>query len=152
MSDAAAGEAGPDPAPRRAVVVDDTPDLRTLLRIALERSGYQVVGEAGDGRSGIDMVREHQPDVVLLDLSMPVMDGLEALPAMRRLLPSATIVVLSGFGPTTMAERALERGADGYVQKGAPLSSIAESIDRLVQGRTTGPGDASASLGPQPAE
>lgn len=123
---------------RRVVVIDDTPDLRDLLRIALERSGYVVVGEAGDGRAGIDVVRDQRPDVVLLDLSMPVLDGLEALPSIRRLLPQGTIVVLSGFGPTTMSERALARGADGYVQKGAPLRSIIESIDRLVDDAADG--------------
>ncbi|WP_296605031.1 response regulator, partial [Nocardioides sp.] len=123
-----------DPAPpRRVVVIDDTPDLRALLRIALERASYVVVGEAGDGQEGIEVVREHRPDVVLLDLSMPVLDGLEALPTIRRLVPDATIVVLSGFGPTTMSDRALARGADGYVQKGAPLRSIIASIGDLAE-------------------
>lgn len=122
-----------DPAPLcRVVVIDDTPDLRALLRIALERADYVVVGEAGDGRAGIEVVREQRPDLVLLDLSMPVLDGLEALPTIRRLVPTGTIVVLSGFGPTTMSERALARGADGYVQKGAPLRSIIESLATLV--------------------
>lgn len=123
-----------DPAPpRRVVVIDDTPDLRALLRIALERAAYVVVGEAGDGQEGIEVVREHRPDVVLLDLSMPVLDGLEALPTIRRLVPDGTIVVLSGFGPTTMSDRALARGADGYVQKGAPLRSIIASIGDLAE-------------------
>jgi len=120
------------PPPRRVVVVDDTPDLRALLRIALERASYVVVGEAGDGQQGIEVVRQHRPDVVLLDLSMPVLDGLEALPTIRRLVPDGTIVVLSGFGPTTMSDRALARGADGYVQKGAPLRSIIASIGDLA--------------------
>ncbi len=134
-----------DPAPpRRVVVIDDTPDLRALLRIALERAAYVVVGEAGDGQEGIEVVREHRPDVVLLDLSMPVLDGLEALPTIRRLVPDGTIVVLSGFGPTTMSDRALARGADGYVQKGAPLRSIIASIGDLAErggrGRTLSAG------------
>ena len=63
------------------VVIDDTPDLRLLLRMVLELTDrYSVVGEAGDGAEGIEMVRQWQPDLVLLDLAMPVMDGLEALP------------------------------------------------------------------------
>lgn len=123
---------------RRVVIVDDTPDLRALLRIALERAGYVVVGEAGDGRAGIDVVREQRPDLVMLDLSMPVLDGLEALPPIRRLVPDGTIVVLSGFGPTIMSERALARGADGYVQKGASLRSIVESVNGLVDGTVDG--------------
>ncbi|HYF74163.1 MAG TPA: response regulator [Nocardioides sp.] len=122
-------------APRRVVVIDDTPDIRALLRIALERAAYVVVGEAGDGRAGIEVVREQQPDLVLLDLSMPVLDGLEALPTIRDLLPTGTIVVLSGFGPTTMADRAVARGADGYLQKGAPLRTIIERLDEFVAAR-----------------
>lgn len=112
------------PAPRRVVVVDDTDDLRQLLSIALTRGGFEIVAEAADGRAGIETVREHRPDVVLLDLAMPVMDGIEALPAIRRLVPNAKIIVLSGFGAQQMSARAVAVGADGYVQKGAPLPSI----------------------------
>ena len=95
----------------RAVIVDDTEDLRALLRMALVRGGMSVVGEAGDGRAGIEAVRIGRPDVVLLDLSMPVMDGLEALPHIRALAPAARIIVLSGFGATQMSERAMALGA-----------------------------------------
>src|SRR5687767_13851227 len=101
----------------RVVIIDDTEDLRELLRIALTRGGFEVVGEAGDGSQGIDVVRLHRPDVVLLDLAMPVMDGIEALPSIRRLCPTAKIVVLSGFGAQQMSARAVAAGADGYVQK-----------------------------------
>lgn len=111
------------PAPR-VVVIDDTDDLRQLLSLALTRGGFEIVAEAGDGRAGIETVREHRPDVVLLDLAMPVMDGIEALPAIRRLVPAAKIIVLSGFGAQQMSARAVAVGADGYVQKGAPLPSI----------------------------
>lgn len=118
--------------PLRVVVVDDTIDLRDLLRIALVRGGFEVVGEAGDGKVGIEVVRAERPDLVLLDLSMPVMDGLEALPTMRRLCPDAKIVVLSGFGATQMSARAIAAGADGYVQKGASLSTILEYVRDLT--------------------
>lgn len=118
--------------PVRTVIIDDTPDLRQLLRLALGRGGFEVVAEAGDGRHGIDVVRETRPDLILLDLSMPVMDGLEALPPIRRLVPRATIVVLSGFGATQMSERAVAAGADGYVQKGTSLTSILDRVRELV--------------------
>ncbi|HSV37853.1 MAG TPA: response regulator [Nocardioidaceae bacterium] len=117
----------------RAVVVDDTPDLRALLCLALESSGeIVVVGEAGNGLDGVEEVRNNQPDIVLLDLAMPVMDGLEALPQMRALCPEATIVVLSGFGATAMASRALAAGADGYLQKGASATAILDYVRSLV--------------------
>ena len=84
--------------PLRVVVIDDTEDIRELLSLALTRGGFDIVAEASDGRSGTEEVRRHRPDLVLLDLAMPVMDGIEALPGIRRLVPTATIIVLSGFG------------------------------------------------------
>ena len=125
--------------PLRVVIIDDTADLRELLRLALVRGGMRVVGEAADGMAGIEAVRIGRPDVILLDLSMPVMDGLEALPHIRALTPSARIIVLSGFGANQMAERALEVGADGYLQKGASLGRILDHIRDIVAGRTINP-------------
>ncbi len=120
--------------PVRVVIVDDTYDLRDLLRLTLTRGGMEVVGEAGDGLAGIDVVRSERPDVVLLDLSMPVMDGLEALPSIRRLVPAAKIIVLSGFGASQMSERALATGADGYLQKGMSLKRILDYVRGIVEG------------------
>lgn len=151
--------AAPRVRPLRTVIIDDTADLRDLLRLALDRGGFDVVGEAGDGKAGIDVVRTERPDVVLLDLSMPVMDGLEALPTIRRTCPAAKIIVLSGFGATQMSERAMAQGADGYVQKGASLDSILDYVRDMTAGappRTprslsvVPPLDAPESLAPLP--
>ena len=121
------------PAPLRVVVVDDTPDLRDLMRMALERSGdFVVVAEAENGSDGVRVVTEHQPDLVFLDIAMPVMDGLEALPLVRSACPSATILMLSGFGASQMTGRALEGGADGYIQKGQPLTALLAQVRTLV--------------------
>ncbi len=118
----------------RVVIIDDTEDLRDLLKLALGRGGFDVVGEAGDGRSGIEAVREQRPDVILVDLAMPIMDGIEALPSLRRLCPTAKIVVLSGFGAQQMSARAVAAGADGYVQKGAPLNAILDYVRDITLG------------------
>lgn len=130
----------------RVVLVDDTEDLRQLMRIALRRAGWEVVGEAGDGAAGIEVAREHVPDLVVLDLSMPVMDGLEALPHIRTSCPDATIVVMSGFGAAQMTERALARGADGYLQKGAPLSSVVDYLSEAMARRGSGPEPAAPTM------
>ena len=135
----------------RVVIVDDTQDLRELLTLALTRGGMDVVGEAGDGLAGIEAVRLERPDVVLLDLSMPVMDGLEALPSIRDLVPAAKIIVLSGFGAGQMSRRALAMGADGYLQKGMSLHRILDYV-RGVVGDTTDQPAPSPTLTPTLAE
>lgn len=121
---------------RRVLLVDDTADLRDMLRMAFSRAdGFEVVAEAGDGRAGLEVAERERPDVVLLDLAMPVMDGLEALPGMRALLPDAVIVVLSGFGAGAMATQAVDRGADGYVEKGTSLKALLARVRELADAR-----------------
>jgi DNA-binding NarL/FixJ family response regulator len=115
------------------LLVDDAEDLRDVLRLKLERhQGYEVVGEAGDGAEGIELARRLQPDLVLLDLAMPRMDGLEALPLIREAAPAAQVVVLSGFNENTMAQRALAAGARDYVVKGGSLKELVATLDGLV--------------------
>lgn len=116
-------------APLRVLVVDDTPDLRDLLRMALERTGeFRVVAEAENGRDAIGVVGRACPDLVLLDYAMPVMDGLEALPQIRQRCPTATVIMLSGFGASELTGRALASGADGYVQKGQSLGAMVSQV------------------------
>ncbi|MDX6665985.1 MAG: hypothetical protein QOG68_2191 [Solirubrobacteraceae bacterium] len=119
----------------RIFLCDDVPELRALLRYGLEEDAdLEVVGEAGDARSGIDEVARLQPDVVVLDLSMPGMDGLEAIPRLREAAPASSIVVFSGFAADRMRAPALELGADRYVEKGAPLDRVRATV-REVAGR-----------------
>ena len=117
-----------------AVIVDDTPDIRMLTRMALEMdSGVRVVAEAENGREGIAVVATHQPDVVILDMAMPVMDGLEALPHIKRVSPRTRVLVVSGFDTGTMSDSAAEAGADGYLQKGAPPAALLERVHEVTQ-------------------
>jgi PAS domain S-box-containing protein len=114
---------------RRVLLVDDATDIRVLTRRVFSATdGFEVVGEAVNGREAIDCAAELSPDVVLLDLAMPVMDGLEALPHLRELLPHATIVVLSGFDSERMRQPALQAGADAYIEKGGSLVSVLSAI------------------------
>jgi signal transduction histidine kinase len=115
------------------LVVDDTPDLRDLLTMALERTGeFEVVAHAENGREAVDSAASYDPDLVLLDIAMPVMDGLEALPLVRKACPDAMVVMLSGFGASEMTTKALAGGADGYLQKGQPLGSLLAQLRTLV--------------------
>jgi PAS domain S-box-containing protein len=118
----------------RVVLVDDAEDLRLVFRIALESAGgFEVVGEAGDGEQALAVCREHRPDLVLLDLSMPVMDGLEVLPILREDLPDTVVVVLSGLGAAEAEHRVLDLGAVAYLEKGLPQAVIVERL-RAVTG------------------
>ncbi|MEY2419575.1 MAG: hypothetical protein QOG90_2255 [Actinomycetota bacterium] len=117
----------------RVLLVDDARDIRVLLRRVFNADGsYEVVGEAVDGEAAIALADELTPDVVVLDLAMPVMDGLEALPQIRGRLPNAKIVVLSGFDGARMREPALLAGADAYIEKGGNLFGVLETIHGLL--------------------
>ncbi len=113
----------------RVVLADDTPEIRTLLRLTLEDHGeIEVVGEASDGAEAVKIVRELQPDALVLDLAMPVMDGFQAIPEVRRHAPETKIIVLSGFDKGLMSERALSLGADMYFEKGISFSDLADQL------------------------
>jgi CheY-like chemotaxis protein len=103
----------------KVLVVDDVADIRMLLRMALSaEAGLEVVAEAGDGLEAISQAELYQPDLVVLDLSMPVLDGLEALPRILAAVPGTKVVVVSGFAQSRMQSAALEAGAVAYIEKG----------------------------------
>lgn len=112
----------------RVVLCDDVQAFRALIRYSLEEAGIEVVGEAADGNEGVRQVADLQPDVILLDLSMPECDGLEAIEAMRRRSPRTQIVALSGFTADRMAEPVIARGARAYLEKGAEVAEIVATI------------------------
>lgn len=118
----------------RIVIADDSEDVRFLLRLRFERNGeFVVVGEADNGRDAVDLVAQHRPDVIVLDLAMPQMDGLQAAAAIREASPDTHIVILSGYGEEAMQERALEAGADDYVTKAADFENVVTAVrSRLV--------------------
>ena len=115
------------------LLVDDVADLRFLLRVVLEADGsFAVVGEAGDGESAVALCASLQPDVIILDLSMPTMDGLEALPALRERAPDAVIAVLSGIEGARASSSTEKLGADAYFEKGTSPTVVLERIKQLL--------------------
>jgi DNA-binding NarL/FixJ family response regulator len=101
----------------RLFLCDDNAEYRKLARLVLERSGHEIVGEAGDGQGAIDTAAGTAPEVVLLDLNMPRVNGIEALPELRRRLPEAKILVLTTGQARDERRQALEAGAHGFIVK-----------------------------------
>lgn len=113
----------------RVVVVDDTDDVRLLLSMTLKVDGrFEMVGSAENGREGIDVCRDLQPDGILLDVMMPVLDGIEALPELRAACPNARIVMLSANDHPEVVARAKGRGADAFVAKGGALERALDAL------------------------
>ena len=125
----------PEKAAIRVVLCDDVAELRRLVREVLEESaGIEVIDEAGTGRECVRITSERRPDVLVLDLSMPDMDGLEALPLISQGSPGTGIVVFSGFAADRMRAPAMQLGADCYIEKGAPLDSLAAAVHDVARG------------------
>ena len=116
----------------RVLIADDVSDLRSMLRIVLESWGsFEIVAEAGDGAEAVALTEAYLPHAVVLDLSMPVMDGLEAIPEIRRRAPGIHIVVLSGFASEAMETVALSQGADAYLEKIDAVPMLAATLERV---------------------
>lgn len=120
--------------PVTVVVADDAEQLRELLSRALEKTGdITVIAKVGDGEAAVEAVRSLEPDVLLLDLSMPVLDGLEVLRSISENSFRTAVVVFSGFGTDHIADTCLRLGARDYLEKGAPIHTVREAILRVAQ-------------------
>jgi DNA-binding NarL/FixJ family response regulator len=116
----------------RVVVCDDSAAMRFLVRETLALSEtVEIVGEAEVGVAALQQLRLHRPDVVLLDLSMPRQDGWETLPLLRTEFPGMRVVVLSGLEDGLAGRRAIELGADRYVQKGIDPDALVAIVEEL---------------------
>jgi DNA-binding NarL/FixJ family response regulator len=115
--------------PIRVLVCDDSEAFRALLRYTLQEDpGIEVVGEAADGMAAIQAAERLQPDVVLLDLTMPILDGMDAIPAVLERAPSAQVVALSGWGADRVEQAALDQGAIAYVEKSDDVEALRAAV------------------------
>jgi DNA-binding NarL/FixJ family response regulator len=105
------------------------PDIRLLLRLNLEQDGrFEVVGEANDGLEAIEAAAMIRPDVVVLDLAMPRMDGLQVIPLIRQRSPETEVIIYSGFAAAQLAATARTLGAAAYVEKADSLKNLNEAL------------------------
>lgn len=121
--------------PIRVILADDHTLVRAGIRAVLDKfAGVQVVGEAGDGREVLDLVRQHRPDVVLMDISMPGLNGLEAAARIARDFAEVRVIILSMHSNEEYYLRALKAGAAGFMLKKAATAELENALQRVMRG------------------
>lgn len=127
----------PEEGPSRIIIADDHPLIRSAIRQALERHSYlEVVGEAANGQQAIDLCRRLRPELVLMDLRMPEMDGIAATQAIKRELPQTLVLILTAADDSTSLSSSLEAGAAGYILKDASPAQIIDAVRRVLAGES----------------
>jgi PAS domain S-box-containing protein len=127
-------------APISIVIVDDAVEVRGLARTQLRLSGrFEILGEAGTGHEAIELCRQLQPEMVLLDVSMPEMDGLEALARIREVAPRSRVVMFTGFDEAGLGDRARELGAAALIEKSSGIAQLADHLVAICNDGVVGP-------------
>ena len=118
-----------------ALIVDDHEVVREGLRLSLSRAPHiRVVGEAADGASAVELALRRKPDVVIMDVRMPGMDGLEATRQLLDQNPEAKVLIFTAYSERSLLGRGFESGAKGYVLKEAPHSTLVRAIEKVAAG------------------
>lgn len=117
---------------KRILITDDTAFMRLLLQKILTENGYEVVGEADNGKEAVRLFERHRPDLVTMDITMPILNGVEALKRIRALDPNAQVLMVSAMGQKNMVMQALREGARGFLvkpfEKEKVLQAVAEAL------------------------
>jgi DNA-binding NarL/FixJ family response regulator len=123
------------PAEITCVIVDDHEVVREGLRLSLSRAPHiRVVGEASDGEQAIEIVERRRPDVVVMDVRMPGMDGLEATRQITEKVPGTAVLIFTAFSERSLLARGLDSGAKGYILKEAPHETLLRAVERVATG------------------
>lgn len=116
----------------RILIVDDEPDMRLAVRNVLKLRGYDI-SEAGDGPSALEMAKESRPDLVLLDMRLPGMDGIEVLDGLKKIDDTVPVVMITGYGHIQSAVDVMKLGASEYLQKPFENAQLVETVKRFIQ-------------------
>jgi DNA-binding NarL/FixJ family response regulator len=126
---------GTEQAEITCLLVDDHEVVREGLRLSLSRAPHiRVVGEASDGAAAVALAERRRPDVVIMDVRMPGMDGLEATKLMSQRVPGTAVLIFTAYSERSLLSRGLESGAKGYILKEAPHGTLLRAIDKVVSG------------------
>ncbi|GAX90535.1 response regulator [Effusibacillus lacus] len=117
---------------KKILVVDDAAFMRMMIKEILTKNGYEVIGEAQDGKEAVDKYKELTPDLVTLDITMPEMDGLGALREIRRYDPNAKVIMCSAMGQQAMVIDAIQAGAKDFIVKPFQADRVLEAIRKVI--------------------
>lgn len=116
----------------RVLIVDDAAFMRMMLKDILQRNGFEVAGEAGNGKLGVLEYKQCKPDLVTLDITMPEMGGLEALKAIREYDPKAKVVMVSAMGQESMVMQAVTSGAKSFILKPFKEEQVIDTLNKVA--------------------
>jgi len=114
----------------KILIADDAKFIRVILKNILQENNYDIAGEAADGRQAVEMYKELEPDIVILDITMPVMNGVEAVEKIRKYDESARIILCTAKGQKQMIKKALKKGARDYIVKPFEEERLLKTITR----------------------
>lgn len=126
----------------KVLIVDDHPVIRLAVRMLMERHGYDVVAETDNGVAALQLTREHLPDIVVLDIGIPKLDGLEVIARMASASPCSRVLVLTSQSPGHFSMRCMQAGASGYVCKQQELTELLSAIKAVLSGYSYFPNQA----------
>ncbi|MEG0132535.1 MAG: response regulator [Clostridium sp.] len=116
----------------KVLIVDDATFMRMMVKDILEKNGYEVVGEAANGLKAIELYKSEKPDIVTMDITMPEMDGIEAVKQIKAFDPSAKIVMCSAMGQQSMVMDAIRAGAKDFIVKPFQADRVLEAIKKVL--------------------
>lgn len=117
---------------KNIMIVDDAAFMRMMIKDILSKNGYNVVGEAENGKKAIDTYTECKPDLVLMDITMPEMDGIQALKGIRSNDPNATVIMCSAMGQQAMVIEAIQSGAKDFIVKPFQAERVLEAVKKVI--------------------
>lgn len=120
---------------RKALIVDDHPFIRKIVRVVLEQANFQIAAETDNGATALDLARSHRPHLIVLDLSMPKLDGLEVLKRLHILGLPIKVLVLTSKGSAFYADRCIRAGAIGFIEKTEDVDALTKAINIVMSGR-----------------
>jgi two-component system chemotaxis response regulator CheY len=116
----------------KVLIVDDAAFMRMMIKDILEKNNFEVVGEASNGLIAVDLYKKEKPDVVTMDITMPDMDGIEAVKAIKEFDPAAKVIMCSAMGQQSMVMDAIKAGAKDFIVKPFQADRVLEAINKVL--------------------